>query len=177
MEEMFDTYTRDGKYLDIRSKSFCHGKDPGVYHKSVYVWAINKNGEVLIQRRALCKKHFPGKWDISIAGHIHAGELPIDACVRETKEELGIDVPKDNFEFITDYIYDTNYEILQIYFLYIDKEYEFKLDNIEVEQVKYVSIEEFIKTFYTDLFPPHNDDYKEMIINLLKEKIKNKTQE
>ena len=175
MEEQFDTYTRYRKYLE--NKIFCHSKDPRVNHKSVYIWAINNKGQILIQRRALCKKLFPGKWDISIAGHIHAGELPIEACVRETNEELGIDIPKEQFEFVTDYIYDTNYEIVQIYFLYLEKEYKFNLQEIEVDQVKWISIEEFENTFYTDLFPPHNDDYKQMIINLLKEKIKNKTQD
>lgn len=30
-EEFFDVYTREGKYLETKPKSFCHGKDPGGY--------------------------------------------------------------------------------------------------------------------------------------------------
>lgn len=177
MEEMFDTYTREGEYLGIKGKSFCHSENPGVYHKSVYVWAINSKGEVLIQRRALCKKHFPGKWDMPSAGHVHAGESSIDACVRETYEELGIDIPKEQFEFIGEYIYDEGFEIGQIYFLYLEKDYNFKLEVTEVDEIKWVTLNEFKEIWYTDLFPPHDDDYKDMVVKLLEDKIKNKTQE
>ena len=55
MEEIFDVYTRDGKYLGTESKSFCHSENPGVYHKPVWIWIINDNKEVLVQKRAACK--------------------------------------------------------------------------------------------------------------------------
>ncbi|HOO68112.1 MAG TPA: hypothetical protein PLC53_01935 [Bacilli bacterium] len=57
MEEMFDMYTRDGKYLGIKSKSFCHGENPEVYHKPVWIWIVNYKGNILIQKRAMCKRN------------------------------------------------------------------------------------------------------------------------
>jgi len=56
MEEIFDVYTRNGKYLGTKPKSFCHSENPGVYHKPVWIWIINDNKEVLVQKRAACKK-------------------------------------------------------------------------------------------------------------------------
>ncbi len=43
MEEMLDTFDIDGNFLGIKSRSFCHSENPGVYHKPVWIWI--KNGE------------------------------------------------------------------------------------------------------------------------------------
>lgn len=56
MEEIFDVYTRNGKYLGTKTKSFCHSENPGVYHKPVWIRIINNNNEILVQKRAACKK-------------------------------------------------------------------------------------------------------------------------
>lgn len=55
-DELFDIYTRDGKYLGIKAKSFCHTSDAGVYHKPVWIWIINEKKQILVQKRAKCKK-------------------------------------------------------------------------------------------------------------------------
>ena len=47
----------------------------GDYHRAVHVWIYSEStGELLLQRRADCKDSWPGKWDISSAGHISAGD-------------------------------------------------------------------------------------------------------
>ena len=46
-----------------------------------------------MQKRSLLKESYPGCWDISSAGHLDAGEEPLQGAVRELKEELGITVP------------------------------------------------------------------------------------
>ena len=46
---------------------------------------------VLLQRRLGAAASFPGLLDITAAGHLAAGESPLDG-VREIREELGIDV-------------------------------------------------------------------------------------
>lgn len=67
MEEIFDTYDREGNYLGIKEKSFCHKENPGVYHKPVWIWIINTKGEILLQKRASCKKNYPDLWDMPCA--------------------------------------------------------------------------------------------------------------
>ena len=55
----------------------------------IWVWRIKKdNIEVLVQKRSLAKKTHPGKFDISVAGHIDANESPLIAAWREYEEEL-----------------------------------------------------------------------------------------
>ena len=147
------------------------------YDNKIIIIYLNNKNEILIQKRAMCKKTFPGKWDMPSAGHVHAGESSIDACVRETYEELGIKIDKSKFEFIGECLYEEGFEIGQVYFLYLDKDYEFKLEEAEVEEVRWVSLEEFKNIWNTELFPPHDKDYKDMVIELLESKINNKTQE
>jgi len=90
---------------------------------------------------------------------------------------LGIDIPKSDFEFVGEHISDISNEIGQVYFLYLNKDYDFKLEKSEVEQVKWVTLDEFKEIFGTELFPPYDNEYLKMVKELLTNKLKNKTQE
>lgn len=46
---------------------------------------------MIVQRRAAAKSTWPGKLDVSAAGHLGAGETPLDGR-RELEEELGLRV-------------------------------------------------------------------------------------
>jgi isopentenyl-diphosphate delta-isomerase len=55
------------------------------------VWIVS-DGRVLLQRRALRKENWPGKWDVSVAGHVGAGETAVGGAIREAREELGLNI-------------------------------------------------------------------------------------
>ena len=59
---------------------------------SVYICVLTPRSkeEVLVQRRALTKIAFPGRWDVSAAGHVAAGETAQATAARELQEELGV---------------------------------------------------------------------------------------
>mmetsp|Transcript_7594 Transcript_7594/g.10331 ORF Transcript_7594/g.10331 Transcript_7594/m.10331 type:complete len:246 (-) Transcript_7594:64-801(-) len=63
------------------------------WHRSVHVWLVDtKRGLIALQKRSATKDTFPGRWDISAAGHIEAGVVDSrETAVRELAEELGID--------------------------------------------------------------------------------------
>jgi isopentenyldiphosphate isomerase len=63
----------------------------GEYHLIVDVWIMNNKGEFLISRRVSSKYPDPGKWN-PVCGCAMAGEDSISSALRETKEELGIDL-------------------------------------------------------------------------------------
>jgi len=71
----------------------------GDWHRAAHLW-IACGDRVLLQRRALVKDAWPGLWDISVAGHVNAGERTIDAAMRETAEELGLRVTASDLEFL-----------------------------------------------------------------------------
>lgn len=56
----------------------------------MFVLVYNKEGKVLLQRRAKDKVLAPGKWDISAATYVGAGEALESAAVRVLQKELNL---------------------------------------------------------------------------------------
>ena len=62
----------------------------GEYHIVVNVWIRNSKGEWLISKRTP-NKHFPLLWEPT-GGSAVSGESSFDAAIRETREELGVEL-------------------------------------------------------------------------------------
>lgn len=170
MEELLDVFTRDGKYIGVKSREECHMQNPGFYHKPAWTWIYNSKGEILIQKRAKYKKVFPNLWDMPCAGHVDAGETIIQGVIREAKEEIGIDILEKDCKFMFEYIEDDCWEIGQVYFIKLDKEIEeLILQEKEVEEVKWVNFEEFKKIIHSNQWVPYDKRYKEIVIEKLEE--------
>ena len=93
IEEQFDIYNEDGKWIGTAPRSEVHAK--GYWHKSFHCWLIRDTEEgrkLLFQKRVSGKDTFPSCYDITAAGHLSAGETVQDAA-RELEEELGLAVP------------------------------------------------------------------------------------
>lgn len=59
---------------------------------------LKKNGTILIARR--CNTSYQdGNYQVP-SGHVDAGELPIEAMIREAKEEIGITLTSDDLRFV-----------------------------------------------------------------------------
>lgn len=132
-------------------KDIVHAK--GMYHREISVWIMNKNGEILLQKRAMSKKQHPGKWSI-VAGHIQAGETPLQGAIRETKEEVGIGVLEDELEAIVCKKEKVDFPEVQQYNNYFDYVYflpvDYKIEDYtiqieELSEIRYITIEDFIK--------------------------------
>ena len=94
MHELIDVLTPDGALTGVvKEKSEVH-RD-GDWHRCAHVWIVAPDGRLLLQRRALVKENWPGLWDISVAGHVSAGETAVDAAIRETFEEIGLNIKGD----------------------------------------------------------------------------------
>lgn len=172
MEEIFDVFDIKGNYLGRKLKSFCHSKNPGVYHKPVWIWIVNGQ-KILVQKRALVKKNNPGKWDMPSAGHVDAGESILQGCVRETFEELGLKTKESDYIFLGEYISQEAWEIGQVYLLRTDAKIEdMTLNEEEVERVEYLDYDDFVKLLYSDDFCHHNKDYKDWICEILRKEVK-----
>ena len=59
----------------------------------------NGRYKVLLQKRAMNKDSFPGRYDTSSAGHIQAGDEPLESALRELGEELGIKAEASDLDF------------------------------------------------------------------------------
>lgn len=49
------------------------------------------SGHVWIQQRALTKKSYPGRWDVTAGGVVQSGEHPDETARRELLEEAGLE--------------------------------------------------------------------------------------
>lgn len=93
MDELIDILDDQGNYTGKRlMKSEAHRK--GLFHPTVHIWFYTKKGEILIQQRAASKETHPLMWDVSVAGHIGAGEEMLLSALREISEEIGLEVSK-----------------------------------------------------------------------------------
>lgn len=61
-------------------------------HLAFSCWLINDSGEILLTRRALTKRAWPGVWTNSFCGHPKPDEAMLDAVVRRAGQELGAGV-------------------------------------------------------------------------------------
>ncbi|TMU56857.1 NUDIX hydrolase [Flagellimonas algicola] len=95
MDELVDILDENGKLTGKTClKSEAHRK--GYFHPTIHVWFYTSDGKVLFQKRGANKDTFPGLWDVSVAGHIGAGEDVIEAAIREVEEEISLVIkPKD----------------------------------------------------------------------------------
>ena len=173
-DELIDIFDGNNKPTGIRKmKSEAH-RD-GLYHRAAHVWIYNSKGEVLLQLRAKDKETDPNRWDISAAGHVGAGEDPVEAAIRETKEELGLSIKKEDLEFIMIRNLSLNYsstitnrEFQYAYLLRFDGDIgTLKAQEEEVQEIKFVSISSVLKDLKTEpekyRYVSHNEYWLTML--------------
>jgi RimJ/RimL family protein N-acetyltransferase/isopentenyldiphosphate isomerase len=60
---------------------------------------VDGRKQVLLQKRAMNKDSYPGGYDTSSAGHIQAGDEPLESAIRELGEELGLVAEPSQLKF------------------------------------------------------------------------------
>lgn len=152
----------------------------GDWHRTVHIWIINDKNEVLLQRRCKNKDSNPNMLDISSAGHLSAGDESREGAIRELKEELNLDIKKEDLEYIktikveegkgTNFI---NNEFNDIYLLKTNKKLsDMKYQEEEISEIMYIPYNEFkemIKNHHPELLR-HEEEFK-ILIELLDKKI------
>ena len=119
--------------------------EKGKWRRTVSSWIMNKKGEVLLQKRALTKRRTPGKWS-KTGGQVDKGESVGEAIFREVKEELGIEIPKEQIKVVNIKKNEINRHFSYNYIFVVDyKIDEYTIQKEEVSDLKYITIEEMEK--------------------------------
>lgn len=131
-----------GKIMD---KDEAHDKN--LLHNEVGLFLINDKGQVLLQKRSANKRFDPNKWALC-AGHVEAHESLEEAMLREAKEEIGIDISKNDLHQFGEkdvLIRNSNSHITYFYYIKTNmEEKEFTIQEDELSEVKWFYIDEVI---------------------------------
>jgi len=165
--EMFDVIDEDGNPTGIiKERGVVHRE--GALHATAHIWIARQNEDggydILLQKRSACKDSHPGCYDISSAGHIAAGDDPLESALRELEEELGIQAqPEDLQEFGVQYkdyegefygkpFRDRQRSILYLYQKPIEIE-KMVLQETEIESVIWMEYHEVLKAIRENTIP------------------------
>jgi len=180
MDELIDILNTDGTPSNRTAmKSEAHAE--GLFHATVHIWFYTKKGEILFQKRAQNKDTHPGLWDVSVAGHIGAGEPILNSAIREIQEEIGLTVSEDLLQKIgifksvqkhAAYLIDCEFHHTFLSELAVPLKMLTKQKS-EVDDLRLIPLREFEKELNKkikdSIYVPHSLDYYFTIINRIKE--------
>jgi len=180
VDELIDIVDANGKPTGKYAlKSEAHKN--GWYHNTIHLWLYTNKGEILLQQRSHKKAIYPLLWDVSVAGHIDAGETFEQAAIRETKEEIGLSLTEKELTKIGTHLHKSEYNYGSI------KDYEFhqiyiaklviNLDELtaqedEVEALKLIDFDLFENLLNNSRNNSHfiasNTDYYRFVLKTIK---------
>lgn len=163
--ELWDIYDRE---RNKTGRTMVRGPVPeGDYHLVVHVCIFNSRGEMLIQQRQSYKEGWPNLWDISVGGSAVQGDSSQSAAEREVKEELGLVLDlqgvRPHFTNNFDRGFDDFYLVEQE--VNIDG---LKLQEEEVQAVKWASKEEILELLSQGKFIPYYEELIEFLFAVRK---------
>lgn len=88
-DELLSVLDRDGRPTgETKPREILHQSSD--WHAVSHVYLFDPEGRLLLQKRASHLSQSPGTLQVSVSGHVNAGESPLEAALREGEEELGI---------------------------------------------------------------------------------------
>ena len=116
----------------------------GLLHRAFSVFIFNSEKKLLLQKRASSKYHCGGLWTNTCCSHPRQNENTHEAAKRRLEEEMGIQCSLTTlFSFLYKAEFDnglTEHEVDHVFFGSTDETP--KLNTLEVEDYRYISIEE-----------------------------------
>jgi isopentenyl-diphosphate delta-isomerase len=137
---------KDDKILRYKEKYAAH-KNPVALHRAISVIIFDKDGRMLLQKRAKEKPTWPGFWSNACCTHPLPKESYKAAAERRLKEEMGFTVPlRDKFNFIYKAEYNKEWGEHELDHVFIGKySGKVKPDPNEAEDYKWMEIEDLLQ--------------------------------
>jgi len=133
--------------IGTEEKIKCHLPN-GKLHRAFTALLFNKDGDLVLTKRAKEKMLWPNDWDGTFASHPRENETYVSSGERRMPEELGID---NNLDYLHKFEYHVPYkdigsenEICGTLIGVIDKSTELKKIEGEIEEIKWISAKELV---------------------------------
>lgn len=154
--ELFDLYDVNRRPLGITMER--GGNQPkGAFRLVVHICIFSRESKMLCQKRVSSKKVFPDMWDVSCGGCVDSGETSLQGAIRETKEELGLDLPADTLPALTVHF---NYGFDDVYCVTMDVDVvNVKLQAEEVSEVQWLTKAQIHDMLSNGQFVPYAHEY------------------
>ncbi|MDR1694748.1 MAG: NUDIX domain-containing protein [Lactobacillaceae bacterium] len=86
--DVFDaTYTRHLGTAPLRQVY-----EEGLWHQSAHAWIFTSDEEIIFQLRSNDIVSYPNRLGVSAGGCVDVGDTPFETIIRETQEELGLNI-------------------------------------------------------------------------------------
>jgi len=149
--ELLQVFSADGKLLGLAPRLLCHRL--GLFHKAVFCLIGAPDGRLLLQTRK------DGRLDVAAGGHLSSEDKSSeDAIIRETREELGLELGADRLIKIAEYTrrssgrlskpHEVNNELRVLFFIrltdnecqMLDNRFKNRLEKKSVMAVQWFSL-------------------------------------
>lgn len=129
--------------------------EPDALEGGASVWLVKRENNtvyILFQKRSTNVAN-GGFYDSSAGGHIDKGEDSLTAALRETREEIGLELAPEDLKFVCTYA--TDRKLISVYLSdRTGKDDELKLEKDEVESVEWVALEDLDMFIRARVKPP-----------------------
>ncbi|KYH42086.1 MAG: NUDIX hydrolase [Candidatus Bathyarchaeota archaeon B26-2] len=139
MTEYFYVVDEKDRVIGKATREECHSSNR-LIHRSVYVFLLDSEGRLFLQKRSSKKDLYPGYYTGSATGHVDYGETYEEAARRELKEELGIEEVQLKMLCKFRCFSEIEREISALYICRYDGPVRF--DREEIEEGAFLSVEE-----------------------------------
>ncbi|MDN3644213.1 isopentenyl-diphosphate Delta-isomerase [Lutimonas halocynthiae] len=172
LEEKVILVSEVDEQLGLMAKMEAHEK--GILHRAFSVFVFNKNGELLLQQRALDKYHSPGLWTNTCCSHQRDGESNIQAGKRRLQEEMGFNCElKELFWFVYKASFDNGLTEHELDHVMIGHYEDDPIVNLEeAAAFKWMTLEDVKKDMqlqpelYTEWFKIIFNEYDQRLVKL-----------
>lgn len=139
--------------VGLEEKVKCHLPN-GKLHRAFTALLFDKNGRLVLTKRASEKMLWPGDWDGTVASHPREGETYASSAERRMPEEIGIPCKMDylmKFEYHVPYKdVGSENEICGTLIGIVDESTKFKMVKGEIDEIKWISAKDLLSEIKDD---------------------------
>ncbi|MDE5767474.1 MAG: NUDIX domain-containing protein [Malacoplasma sp.] len=151
-EEMVVLYNSKNEKIKGYYDRYQIPKDKGFYY-AINIWLITNTKKIIIQKRSSNKKIYPNKFEC-IAGGVVKDESVLNACVREAKEELGINLNESDLIKIDLSLDEHHCYFMHTFICFVNESIvkDIKINFEEISEIKIINFKKLNEMIDQNLF-------------------------